>query len=100
MECQKFINLLEATSDSVPKFITEKWIEVHDQSDNIYSTNKQIRFKTTMLQSDLCDYSDTKTVTKDTITVKRDNKRDRKNRSLDLKKMLHFLVAYQKSIMY
>ena len=100
MECQKFINLLEATSDSVPKFITEKWIEVHDQSDNIYSTNTQIRFKTTMLQSDLCDYSDTKTVTKDTITVKRDNKRDRKNRSLDLKKMLHFLVAYQKSIMY
>ena len=100
MECQKFINLLEATSDSVPKFITEKWIEVHDQSDNIYSTNKQIRFKTTMLQSDLCDYSDAKIVTKETITAKRDNKRDRKNRSLDLKKMLHFLVAYQKSIMY
>ena len=100
MECQKFINLLEATSDSVPKFITEKWIEVHDQSDNIYSTNKQIRFKTTMLQSDLCDYSDAKIVTKENITVKRDNKRDRKNRSLDLKKMLHFLVAYQKSIMY
>ena len=100
MECQKFINLLEATSDSVPKFITQKWIEVHDQSDNIYSTNKQIRFKTTMLQSDLCDYSDAKIVTKETITVKRDNKRDRKNRSLDLKKMLHFLVAYQKSIMY
>ena len=100
MECQKFINLLEATSDSVPKFITEKWIEVHDQSDNIYSTNKQIRFKTTMLQSDLCDCSDAKIVTKETITVKRDNKRDRKNRSLDLKKMPHFLVVYQKSIIY
>ena len=31
MEYQKHINLLDTTSDSVPRFITEKWIEVHDQ---------------------------------------------------------------------
>ena len=58
MEYQKITNLLDKTSDNVPKFITKKWIEVHDQSGGSYNINKQIRFKTSMLQSDLCDYSD------------------------------------------
>ena len=30
----KNINLLDTTSDNVPKFITKKWIEFHDQSSN------------------------------------------------------------------
>ena len=34
MEYQKIINLLDTTSDNVPKFITKKWIEFHDQSCN------------------------------------------------------------------
>ena len=45
MKYQKIINLLDTTSDNVPKFITKKWVEVHDQSNKIYNTNKQIRFK-------------------------------------------------------
>ena len=44
-------------------------MEVHDQSGKIYNTNKQIRFKTPMLQSDLCDYSGAYVVVKGTITV-------------------------------
>ena len=44
-EYQKIINLLDTTSDNIPRFITKKWIEVHDQSRKIYSTNKPIRFK-------------------------------------------------------
>ena len=35
-------------------------IEVHDQSgtrENRYKPNKQIRFKASMLRSDLCNYS-------------------------------------------
>ena len=32
MEYQKIINLLDTISDNVPKFITKKWIEFHDQS--------------------------------------------------------------------
>ena len=54
------------------RFITKKWIEVHDQSDtaeNRYKPGKQIRFKTSMLRSDLRDYSDAYTVVKGTITV-------------------------------
>ena len=61
MEYQKITNLLDITLDKVPRFITKKWVEVHDQSgsaDDRYKLNKQIRFKTSMLRSDLCDYSD------------------------------------------
>ena len=58
MECQKITNLLGNIPDTVPRFITKKWIEVHDQSGETYNTNKQIRFKTSMLRSDMGDFSD------------------------------------------
>ena len=67
MEYQKIMNLLDLTSNSLPRFITKKWIKVYDQSsstENRYKPNKQIRFKTSMLQSDICDYSDAYIVVK------------------------------------
>ena len=76
MEYQKIINLLDTTSDSVPRFFIKKRVEVHDQSNKINSTNKQIRFKTSMLQSDLCDYSDVYFVAKGTIIVAGANNKD------------------------
>ena len=69
---RKVINLLDITSDNVPRFITKKSLEVHDQSGstkNRYKLSKQIRFKTSMLRSDLYDFSDTYIVVKGTITV-------------------------------
>ena len=57
MEYQKITNLLGTTIDEVPRFITKNWVEVHDQSgsaDDRYKPNKQIRFKASMLRSDLC----------------------------------------------
>ena len=69
MEHQKITNLLGNISDKAPRFITKKWIEVHDQSGETYNTNKQIRFKISMLRSDLCDYSDAYIVVKGKITV-------------------------------
>ena len=69
MEYQKITNLLGNTSDKVPRFITKKWIEVHDQSGETYNTNKQIRFKTSVLRSDHCDYSDAYFVVKGKIIV-------------------------------
>ena len=73
MEYQKITNLLDNTFDKVPRFITKnKWIELHDQSGyakNRYNPDKQIRFKTLMLRSDLCDYSDAYMVVKENITV-------------------------------
>ena len=76
MEYQKITNLLDATLDEVPRFITKKWVDVHIQSgsaDDRYKPNKQIRFKTSMLRSDLCDYSDAYIVVKGTIIVTKPN---------------------------
>ena len=72
MEYQKITSLLGTTSDNVPKVITKKWIEVHDQSGNPEdkcNPSMQIRFKTSMLRSDLCDFSNVYIVVKRTITV-------------------------------
>ena len=71
MEYQKITNLLGTTLDEVPRFITKKWVEVHDQSgsaEDRYKPSKQIRFKTSMLRSDLCDFSDAYIVLNGTIT--------------------------------
>ena len=76
MEYQKTTSLLGTTSHNVPRFITEKWIEVHDQSgnaENRCNPSKQIRFKTAMLRSDLCDFSDAYIVVKGTITIRNPN---------------------------
>ena len=51
------------------RFVTKKWIEVYDQSGGNYNVNKEIRIKTSMLRSDLCDFSDVYIVVKGTITV-------------------------------
>ena len=62
--------------NKVPRFIAKKWIKLHDQSgkaENRYKPRKQIRFKTLMLQSDLCDYGDAYIVVKGTISVKTPN---------------------------
>ena len=73
MEFQKIVNFLDITSDdkNFPKFVTKKWIEVYDQSEKNYSPNKEIRIKTSMLRSDLCDYSDAYIVVKGNIVNKK-----------------------------
>ena len=71
MEFQKIVNLLDITSDNkdLPRYVTKKWIEVYDQSQGNYDVNKEIRIKTSMLRSDLCDFSDAYIVVKGSITV-------------------------------
>ena len=71
MEFQKITNFLDKTSDDkdLPRFVTKKWIEVYDQSGGNYNVNKEIRIKTSMLRSDLCDYSDAYIVVKGDINV-------------------------------
>ena len=71
MEFQKIVNFLDITSDdkNFPKFVTKKWIEVYDQSEGNYNPNKEIRIKTSMLRSDLCDFNDAYIVVKGNIIV-------------------------------
>ena len=45
MEYQKIINLLDNTPNQPTKFRTKKWIEIDDNSCEMYNTNSQIKFK-------------------------------------------------------
>ena len=83
MEYQKIINLLDTAFDNVPRFFTKKWVEVQYQSGNAENRckpTKQIRFKSSMLQSDLCDCSDAYIVVKGIITVAYPNDPNHKNK--------------------
>ena len=69
MEHQKIINLLGNTPNQSSKFRTKNWVEINNESRGTYNANSQIKFKTTMLKSSLCDYSDAYILVKGTITV-------------------------------
>ena len=69
MEYQKIANLLDTGSNQPSKFRTRNWVEINDEARGTYSHNKQIKFKTPMLRSSLCDYSDGYILFKGNITV-------------------------------
>ena len=71
MGFQKIVNLFDMTFDDkyLPALVTKKWIEVYDQSGNMYNVNKEIRIKTPLLRSDLCDFRDPYIVVKGVIAV-------------------------------
>ena len=68
MEYQKRANLLESTSDNLSKFRRRNWVEIDDESRGNYA-NSDIRFKTTILRSNLCDYANSYILVKGTITI-------------------------------
>ena len=55
MEYQKIANLLNNESNKPSKFKTRNWSEIKHEARGTYSPNKQIKFKTAMLISSLCD---------------------------------------------
>ena len=69
MEYQKIANLLNDGSNKPSKFGTRNWVEINHKARGIYSYNKQIKFKTSMLRSSSCDYSDAYILVKGNITV-------------------------------
>ena len=69
MEYQKIANLTDDASNQPSKFRTKNWVEINYELRGKYNVNSQIRFKTTMLKSSLCDYSDAYIIVKGTITV-------------------------------
>ena len=68
MEYQKIANLLDNASNQPSKFRTRNWVEINDESRGTYTSN-DIKFKTTMLRSNLCDYADAYILVKGTITI-------------------------------
>ena len=69
MELQNIMNLLHNTPNQPMKFRTKNWVEINDDGCGTYNTNTQIKFKTSMFMSSLCDYSDACILVKGTIIV-------------------------------
>ena len=105
MEYDKINNLLlsedneNEMSEQLSKFVTREFVKVNSLS-NTYNENKSIIFKTPMLRSNLCDYSDTCILVKGTIIVtapgvnnNANNIRDKRNRPLTLKNKAPFVAC-------
>ena len=94
MEYDKINNLLlseDNESEKLSKFVTREYVRVNSLS-NVYNENESIRFKTPMLRSDLCDYSDAYILVEGKIVVAApganngaNNIRDKRNRPVILK---------------
>ena len=77
MEYQKILKLLDDTTNQPSKLRTRNWIEIDDESQGDYNDdnnndnddNNNIKFKTTLIRSNLFDYSDPYTLVKRTVTV-------------------------------
>ena len=97
MEFQKIMNFLDTTLDDkdLPRFVTKKWIEIYDQSGENYSVNKEIRIKTSMLRSDLCDFSDAYIVVNGNIIVTNPDNAKR-NKSVAFKNNAPFINCISK----
>ena len=67
-------NLLDSgaelnTSNQPSKFRAKNWLEINDESKGSYGTGSDIKFKTKMLSSSLCDYAYAYILVKRTITI-------------------------------
>ena len=69
MAYQKIINLSDNKSNQPFKVRTKKWFEINGELRGTYNIISQIKFKTSMLKSTLCDYSDAYIAFKRIITV-------------------------------
>ena len=73
--------MLNDESNKPSKFRTRNWVEINDEARGTYSPNKQIKFKTSMLRSSLCDYGEVQgniTVNNTTDTGAAGNKTNKK----------------------
>ena len=90
--------MLGNVSSQPPKFRTGNWIEINDESRGTYTGNS-IKFKTTMVRSNLFDFSDAYIFVRGTITITGagDNNAARRqyerNKGVIFKIVLHLLNA-------
>ena len=69
MEYQKIANLLDNASNQPSKFRTKNWVGINDDSRGGYTTGGDIKFKSRVLRSSLCDYAHAYIRFKGTITI-------------------------------
>ena len=58
MEYKKIINLLDNMQNKPSKFRTRNWVEINVESRRTYDYKSDIKYKTLMIGSNLCDSSD------------------------------------------
>ena len=68
MEYQKIITL-DNTQIQPTRFRTKNWVEINYDSRPMYNTNSEIKFKTSLLTSSLCDNSGAYLLVSKTITI-------------------------------
>ena len=61
--------MLDNVSNQLSNFRTKNWVEINDESRGGYTTDSDIKFKTTMVRSSLCDYADPYILVKGTTTI-------------------------------
>ena len=61
--------MIDDGSNQPSKFKTKNWVEINHESRGTYNVNSQIKFKTTMLKSSLCDYRDAYVLVKGKIII-------------------------------
>ena len=61
--------MLENTPNQPTKFRTKNWVDINYDLRGTYNTNSQIKFKTSMLRTSLCDYNDAYILVNGTITI-------------------------------
>ena len=61
--------MLDNTLTEPSKFMTKNWAEISNDLCGTYNINNQIKFKTMMLKSNLCGYSDPYILVSGTITI-------------------------------
>ena len=69
MEYQKIANLLDNASNQPFKFRIKDWLQINNESRGGYTIGSDIKFKTTMLRSSLCDYGDVYILVKGALTI-------------------------------
>ena len=94
LRSEELVSAVDSESENLSKFVTREYVRVNSLS-NTYNKNKSIRFKTSMLRSDLFDYADAYILVNGTITVTANaganNIRDKKNKKLILKNNAPFV---------
>ena len=96
MEYRKIANLLNDASNKPSKFRTRNWVQINDDIRGAYSPNKQIRLKTAMLRSSLCDCSDACILVKGNITVNNTAAANNTNKKVIIKNCAPFTNCISK----
>ena len=96
--------MLDNKTNQPCKFRTRNWVEINDESQETYDVNNQIKSKTSMIRSNLCNYSDAYVHVKGTVAVPNTSAQGAaqiiEKKKYNLKIVLHSLVVWVKEIMH